>query len=1093
MLGSAKVRALTSALVLAGDQPVSAERLVEAVWGARAPRTARHAVQVHVSALRRQVRDAGGSIRIESDAAGYTLVRDGVVVDADEFESGLGEARARLVGGDSTGAIAALEAVRDLWRGDPYQDLADDPDAAIERERLGAILLDAEDEWAEACLASGRDVDLVPALSTALAAAPLRERRARHLMVALYRAGRAPEALDVFQRAREQLVEQLGLEPGPLLRETEHAVLTHDVALLGSRPNAPNRSRTGRFVGRAEEWTRLSGVVSATGAGRGRIVLVGGPAGIGKTRLVTEATSSTGPLQVARGASPDGASTPPLWPIVEGLRGLGPMAIPELGTGLDDEVLQPLRDAVLGGRAPTAAWDVGAAADDAFRLHEAVADLLVAVGRRTPLVVVLDDLHAADGATLGVVCRLAARAGNEPVTVIATHRDTPGDHGAAFTAAMAVLARAEAVDRIVLGPLSRDDVARYVTVDDGIGDTDVVDALFDRCEGSPLLLVELVDLLAERGGDRTALVEIPAGLAAVLDARLDQLGVGRRVLERAAVLGPQFSLTTLARMSRTPTDELLLALDDAAALGLITAVDADRRRFHHALIVDAAIAAIPSTELALLHLQAADALERSSGSDPAMVITERARHRSAALPLGDPGLAASACLAAAEMSARSSSDADTIAMAGAARRALDLADRPDPVVLARALILEGEATTMAGGDARELLDQALAAARRADSPELVAAAVRAAVLARSTASAAGDPAIVGLLEEGLSALADSTGWLAVQLSTDLAMALLRTDEWPRAVALAEQALTRARAGGDAKALAFALTGLHQAISDAADAPRRLDLAEEAVVAARTAQLTWHESMAYSFVANDQWELGDLPAVAQALDECDRLAERSHRARFRWIAASWRALHELYTGERAIAERLMAAALEPWQERPNPDAALCSLSQQMNLALLDGDVESFVGIARFQLDADAEPLFWEAVLALVYALGGDDDASRAALDRLVTRGPDRLYPTVTRLAGLSFAAEAAARVGHTEAARAVYPVLEPYAGRHVVMNVFGGGGLCWGVADQGLALAAAAMGEPALAATWQASAVDLLESAGAHPFLARAEQLAPLIG
>jgi DNA-binding SARP family transcriptional activator len=1093
VLGSAKVRALTSALVLAGDQGVSTERLVEAVWGARPPRTARHAVQVHVSALRRHVRDAGGEIRIRSDAAGYTLGRDGLVVDVDEFETGLGEARARLVAGDSARAIELLESVRGLWRDDPYSELVDDPNAAIERERLRALVLEAEDEWAEACLASGRDADLVPALSAALGAEPLRERRARHLMVALYRAGRAPEALDVFQQVRDQLVDQLGLEPGPLLRETEHAVLTHDVALLGPRPITPTRSRTGRFVGRAEEWTRLSGVVSSTGSGSGRIVLVGGPAGIGKTRLVAEVTSSTGPLQVARGASPDGASAPPLWPIVEGLRNLEPSAFPDVGTGLDDEILEPLREMVVGGRPASSGASGGAAASDAFRLHEAVADLLVSIGRRNPLLVVLDDVHAADAATLGVVCRLATRVGREPVTVLATHRDTPGDHSAAFSSAMAVLARAESVDRIVLGPLDRDDVARYVSTGDGVGDIDVVDALFTRCEGSPLLLVELVDLLVERGGDRAALGEIPAGLAAVLDARLDQLGSGRRVVEQAAVLGPQFSVTTLARMSPTPTDELLLALDHASALGLIDPLDGDQRRFHHALIVDAATAAIPSTDRALLHLRAAEALERSSGSDPALVLTESARHRVAALPLGDPLLAASACVAAAELSARSSSDADTIAMARAARRALDLADRLHPVVRARALIVEGEAVTMAGGDARALLDEALDAARRAGEPELFAAAVRAAVLARSTVSAAGDPATVGLLDEALAALGDSAGWLAVQLSTDLAVALLRTDEWPRAVSLAEQALARARSGGDPMALAFALTGTHQAISDAIDAPRRLALAEEAVVAARAARLTWHESMAYSFVANDQWELGDFDAVVAALDECDRLAERSRRARFRWIAASWRALHELYTGDRATAEQLMGAALEPWHGRPNPDATLCSLSQQMNLALLDGDVEPFVGVARFQLEADAEPLFWHAVLALLSAVDGDEDEARVSLDQLVAIGPGALYPTVTRLAGLSFAAEAAARVGHVDAARAVYPVLAPYAGRHVVMNVFGGGGMCWGVADQGLALAAATMGDRDAAVTWQTSARALLEAVGARPFLERADQLAALIG
>lgn len=1093
-LGSAKVRALVATLVLERGGPVTTSRLVHALWGDDAPRTAHHAVQVHVSSLRREFREIGVDCPIASSRSGYELHRAEVTVDADLFELGVADARAAVVSHSPERAVALLEDAQARWRGDAYADLPDDPRAGIERERLGSMLLDAEDEWAAARLACGSGGDLVPQLEAALAAEPLRERRAHHLMVALYRAGRGPEALDVYQRVRVDLVEQLGLEPGPLLLATERAVLMHDTALLGGHVlrSVVQHPRTGRFVGRTTEWSLLSATIASTASGSGRIVLVGGPPGIGKTRLVNEVTTAVGPLQVAHGATPDGASAPPLWPIAEALRELGPAALPSPESGLDDAALEPLRDTVAGRLSSlhTVVADSGDG-EHAFRLYEAVADLLVHIARRTPLLLVLDDLHAADAVTMGVLRRLATRIGREPLSVLATHRDTPGDHGEAFATTLPTLVRLPGVDRMTLGPLGHDDVSRYLEAT-GLEDPSLVDAVHDRCDGSPLLLVELVGLLLERGGDPNALAEVPAGLAAVLDARLAQLGQGRRVIEEAAVLGPRFSVTTLARMSTVGTDELIRALESASALGLLDVVDNDHRRFHHALIVEAATRALPAETLAAAHLRAAAAIERSSGLEPSFALTESARHRIAALPSGDLLLAASTCLAAAQLAARASSDADTITLAVAARRALNLSERPDLRLRATALILEGEARTMAGDDARDLLDAALDDARQTGDPELVAAAVRAIVLHRSTVSVAGATSTVSLLEEALEGLDDAGSWLAVQLTTDLSMSLLRTEQWRRSVELAEGAVGRARGSDDPRALAFALTGLHQALTDARHARRRCALAEEAIVAAQVAGLTWHESMAHSFLAQDRWELGDLDGAAAALVLCERSALAARRARFIWIARSWQGLHALCSGRRAHAEELFAAALEPWGERPNTDAWLCHLSQQMNLALLDGDVEPLMGVVQYQLDADAEPLFWHTLLSLMHALVGESDDARRRLDHVVEVGPEQLFPTVTRLPGLLFAAEAAARVGHADAARAVLPVLEPYAGVHAVMNVFGGGGLCWGVADQGLAFAHAATGDHDAAARWQASAIERLETAGAFTFLERAKAIDPVL-
>lgn len=1009
-----------------------------------------------------------------------------------------------MLAGDPERAVAALERARGRWRGTPYPDLSDDlvvdPFAAGERARLETLRLDADEEWAEACLSIGRHQEIAPLLERAVEDAPLRERRYQQLMVALYGAGRTAEALEVYQRARRTLLDELGIEPGPLLREAEAAVVNHDparfpgpAAAATSTRIAPARTGPGRFVGRLHEWSRLTATLAAMGTPAGRIVLVGGPPGIGKSRLVHELASAAGPLTVGRGACADRGPTPPLWPLVEALRDLGPSVLPPPGRGLDDDVLVPLRATVEGRLSPTAAT-ARLPLDDhaAFRLHDAVAELVASVAARAPLLLVLDDLHAADAATMGVILRLAHRIDDDRLVVLGTYRDTLGDHTEAFADGHAALRRHSTVGHLTLGPLDHEDVASYLEACD-LDPEPLTAAVMARCDGSPLLLTELVALLVERDGDPEALRAMPVSLGAILDARLADLGTARAVIERAAVIGTRFPVDVLARIDDTGTDRVLDALGAAARLGLVDPLGGGVHRFRHTLIAEAAAASLPEGTRAELHLRVAQVLERSRSTDRSVVLTEVARHRLAALPDGDASVAATACLAAAELHHAALADAETIRFAAATRRALDLVEDADPAIAARAMILEAEARTVSGQGARSLLEDAVDAARRVGDPTLLGQAVQALALDRSTAARAGDPVFVAACEEAIAALNGHRGWLPIQLTVDLAMSLYRTPEHARARELCEGALTRARSEDDPVALAFALTGLHQAVLDADTAERREELATEAIMAARSAELAWHESMATAFRGHDRWELGRVDAAAADFDRAASLATVGRRARFVWMARSWQALLAHYRGEVARAERWRLDALAAWGPSPNPDAVLCDLAQRMMIAALAGEVDEFLPIVHHQASHDAEPVFWQCLLALLHAQGLPDVGERAAtigaIDAVMEAGLDHLLPTVTRLPALAFLAEAAARSGHVEAARAVLPALAPLAGRHVVMNVYGGGGLCWGVADQALALAAAVAGEVEDAVVWHRAAVAELTSTGGRPFRRRAVELA----
>jgi DNA-binding SARP family transcriptional activator len=232
-LPGAKPRALLAMLLLHPNQPISTERLAVALWGEDVPATAVQTVQVHVSRLRRALGDGG---LLDTTSAGYRLRVAPGELDAERFEDKLGEGRSELAAGDVERARNVLREALALWRGPALGDLADEPFAALEIARLEEQRLTALESRLEADLAAGLHAELTGELHRLASEHPWRERLHGQLMLALYRCGRQAEALDVYRRAREVLVEALGIEPGPELRELHRAILAHDPDLRGTIP-----------------------------------------------------------------------------------------------------------------------------------------------------------------------------------------------------------------------------------------------------------------------------------------------------------------------------------------------------------------------------------------------------------------------------------------------------------------------------------------------------------------------------------------------------------------------------------------------------------------------------------------------------------------------------------------------------------------------------------------------------------------------------------------------------------------------------------------------------------------------------------------
>jgi predicted ATPase/DNA-binding SARP family transcriptional activator len=278
-----KPRALLGLLLLRRNQPVAPEQLIDDLWAETAPATAANTLQVYVSQVRKIVGD-----RLKTEGGSYRLRVEDDELDADRFER-LATEGGTALGRKSYGEAAELltEALA-LWRGPALADLRYDSFAQGEIARLEELRLAAVEDRIEAELGLGRHDQLVGELESLLSEHPTRERLRGLQMLALYRAGRQADALEAYRQARESLLEELGLEPGPELKELEQAILRQDEAL--SRRPLPQSNvpvPVSSLVGRQRE---LEEITSSLRDGT-RVLTLTGPGGSGKTRLAIEAAN----------------------------------------------------------------------------------------------------------------------------------------------------------------------------------------------------------------------------------------------------------------------------------------------------------------------------------------------------------------------------------------------------------------------------------------------------------------------------------------------------------------------------------------------------------------------------------------------------------------------------------------------------------------------------------------------------------------------------------------------------------------------------------------------------------------------------------
>ena len=526
-LGRPKQRALLASLLVSANQVLSADRLIDELWGADVPNDAGQALQVQVSRLRKVLAPAE-SQRLESRPPGYVLHVGDDELDSLRFEQLVVQAKQASAAGRPAAAAERLMAALGLWRGPALADFVYAEFAQPHIARLEELRLVALEAQAEAGLAVGRHDELVGWLRNLVDEQPLRENLWRHFIVALYRCGRQADALRAFAELRDRLGEELGIEPSPFIATLEEDVLLQRRS-LDWQPTAETRpedevptnlpSPRSSLVGREQELIELQKMLADR-----RLVTIVGPGGVGKTRLAIEIAHRR------RSEYPDG-----VW-LAE---------------------LAPLRDPGLLAQTVAAAMKVRE------QPGQPIADTLLSAVRHRHLLLVLDNcehlieagaeladvlLESAPKLTVLATSRAPLRIEGEsvwtaPSLAVPPHDDHPPEALIEFDAVRLFVERATAQVSFALSYENTSSVAELCRRLDGVPLAIELAAARVRT----LTPSEITRRLDERfelltSGSRTALPRHRT-LRAAVDWSYEQLGEAeRRVFNRLSVLSGSFSL-----------------------------------------------------------------------------------------------------------------------------------------------------------------------------------------------------------------------------------------------------------------------------------------------------------------------------------------------------------------------------------------------------------------------------------------------------------------------------------------------------------------------------------------------------------------------
>jgi DNA-binding SARP family transcriptional activator len=1052
-LGGSKQRALLGLLLVHANETLSTDRLIDELWGERPPETAAKAVQVQISRLRRALAGGvgnGSEGSIVTREHGYELTLDPERLDARRFERLVAEGRSELAASRPGSAAAALEDALSLWRGSPLADLAYEPFAQPEIARLEELRLAAIEALIEAKLALGRHAEIVGELETLVAAHPYRERLHAQRMLALYRCDRQAEALQAYQDARRKLVEELGIEPGERLRHLELAILGQDPAL--AVPESAESAATKRtvemsaiaFVGRERELGELIvGLEDACG-GHGRLFLLVGEPGIGKSRLAEEvvAEASARGARVLVGRCWEAGGAPAYWPWVQVLRTLvhqveparlrGQLAQdgPEL-VRLVPELREQLPDLPL----PPGPGGEGAR----FRLLAAVTTFLRSCASSGPLAIVLDDLHAADEPSLLLLRFVVGQLAGSPILIVGCCRDN--EIGTTLVTALTELTREAVTRRITLGGLSATDTSRLLEATIGRAPPDELAAqVHAETEGNPFFATEVGRLLGSEhfGADANLALPIPETVIETVARRLERQSAScRQTLTLASVIGREFDPVVVEALSGAEGDELYRALEEAASARLLAPLPnaPGRLRFSHVLIRDALYETIPAPRRMRLHRAIGQALETLYSENPEPHLAELARHFLAGgTPVREKAI--EYAQRAGDRAASQLAHEEAVRHYTSALNVLEATGSGDTDRTCALLLSLGEALSRAGrgSEAKEVLRRAATLAERTGKTDRLARAAVEYGGRFAWARASTDPFLVPLLERALAAIGEVDSADRVKLLARLATATRDDPSRARSVRTAEEAMQIARRLDDPETLAIALEGHCTAVEGPDTAGGGI---EPGAMLVKLGDQTGDKERAligHQYRLNGFWTLGDRVGVDVELDAIASLADELGQPAQRWILGTGQTMLALMEGRLEEAEQLISDTMALGRRSQSWNAVVSERFALFVLRRAQGRLAEFEDTIKRSVHEYPPLLRFRCALAHAYGeLGRKRDAS-VVLSELMTHDLGNEHVDAEWLLSMTLLADPCAFLDDQDAAARLFALLAPYEDLYTVAPV-----------------------------------------------------------
>jgi DNA-binding SARP family transcriptional activator len=999
-------------LALHDGRIMPVERLIDRVWVGEPPPTAASALRTHITRLRHIL----GPDAIVHRANAYALA-DHVDTDVRQF-TGLVEAG--LGAHQPADRVTLLDQALDLWRGQPAEGL--DPYGLAGRfEHLDSLHRRARIERAAALMATGQPGVGTDALFLLAAEFPFDERVAGLLARSLYADGRASDALGVLHQFRRRIADELGLDPSQDLEQVELALLRHDRGELVSGPAAqplpPSlmTHATGQFAGREDALRRLTEAWAGLApAAPGRTVLVVGPAGIGKTRLVAE---------FVRTIAEQGA-------VLHGW-----------ADEMPNQALAPIR----------AAGVVVPLVDDLWSTVDAVSAELERRAGPNRLVVFLDDLHNADSASLVVLGRVARRRHANVMLVLAGRPDPEAGWGW-FRGSDALVAD-PTTEVIRLEPLPDAAAAALVATLDvrGALDDDQREAIVALAAGQPFALRTMVETRGAAPDGAASIVELLGRTFSSLEHPV------RQVIEYAAVAGPTFDVGEISVAAGATIEHVLARLDTAVGVGIVQPIPGQGAtfRFAHDLWRDAVIGGLSPAHRRRCHARLAEALQ--AGEMPSIV--RIAAHTREAVPLV-PAVAA-AELTEAEARVHLAEGAfDEAAERFEQARRLGEADLPPDRIID---LMVGSATALdrsgQHSSAMEGFVQAAALARRRRCwPGLIRVA-----LASTNHGPVlnGDPRVPALLDEALAVATEPAD--LVQLLSHRGRCRPAGRRHSRAeLEMIEEAEVLAKQVDTPEAWTSVLRARATVFEGEPAGSEVEDLAERLCDAAGTDPKRLAAGLVQRIAV--AMERGRVDGAASDLARLAALNALDPVPRHLWLHGVFAAGLRQLRGDLAGAGADAAAALQVAERYEIVDGPAAFAAHTWVTTLLQGNVASLAASVRDFVAEYPGTVAWRAALATSLAWGKAAGEARTELERCVEvlsrRDLDILWPI-----GLVAAAEAALALGARWAAEPMIELSKPYAG---LWPQVGLGGTTLGPIDRVRAGLAALVGDPEASSLYDAA-------------------------